>query len=168
MDRAMFEYVGPPLTRQRLGAVLEANGVSDRAYDLHGRHKDDALVLDRRREGWVVFHSERGDENILGRHESESDACLDLLHRLLAHPHNRYELVAGPAPPADAYARFDAWLRARGLTIADLAERDYRTSDALYARGEPPSRSYFVRRKLITSHRPLDERGGAGSSTSAQ
>ena len=73
----MHDYVGPPLNRQRLGSVLAANGVADRAYHLYGAHQEDALVLDQRPQGWVIFYSERGGENILSTHASEDEACLD-------------------------------------------------------------------------------------------
>jgi hypothetical protein len=80
----MCDYVGPPLNRQRLAQVLDANGVAERAYDLYGAHQHDALVLDHRQDGWVVFYSERGGEDVLARYESEAEACLDILERLLA------------------------------------------------------------------------------------
>jgi hypothetical protein len=43
-----------------LAAHLEALGVRDVTYHLFGAHLDDAMVIDRRPEGWVVFYSERG------------------------------------------------------------------------------------------------------------
>jgi hypothetical protein len=81
--RPMHDYVGPPLDRQRLASVLTANGVSERAYHLYGAHQHDALVLDQRPQGWIIFYSERGGEDILATHASEDEACLDLLNRLL-------------------------------------------------------------------------------------
>ena len=41
---AVYEYVGPPLTCQSLAALLDADGVADRAYSLYGAHKEDAIV----------------------------------------------------------------------------------------------------------------------------
>jgi hypothetical protein len=81
---SVFEYVGPPLDRQRLHAILEANGVHDRAYDLSGASKSMALTLEQRTEGWVIFSSEHGEKDVLARHATEADACLDLLYKLLA------------------------------------------------------------------------------------
>ena len=79
----MYEYVGPPLTRASLAEILAANDVSERAYDLSGAHKHDAYVIDERPDGWTVFYSERGGEDILGRFETEHEACSVLLARVL-------------------------------------------------------------------------------------
>lgn len=146
---AMYEYVGPPLNRQRLADVLAANGVAERAYDLYGAHKHDALVLDHRPEGWIVFYSERGSEDILARYHTEAEACLDILNRLLADEHNRYELVAGPAPAEEADAAFNAWLQNHGLTWADLSESDFIRNDAPWKVGEPDYRRYLIHRKSV-------------------
>jgi hypothetical protein len=148
-DHAMFEYVGPPLTRETLAVLLAKNHVSERAYDLFGAHKHDALVLDLRPEGWIVFYSERGGEDILGRHATEADACLDLMSRLLPDQDNRFDLVAGPALPDEADTAFASWLEARQLTRADLAGDEIKTDDVPWVRGQPHYRRYFVHRRRI-------------------
>jgi hypothetical protein len=149
----VFEYVGPPLTRARLAEVLAANNVSERAYDLSGAHKHDAVVLDDRPEGWVVFYSERGGENVLARYETEADACSDLLTRLLRDEHNRFDLVAGPAPPDDADAAFASWLDDHDLTLGDLARDELRMQDSPWVAGQPDYRRYFVHRKRLHGSR---------------
>jgi hypothetical protein len=145
----MYEYVGPPLNREALAKLLAANGVAERAYHLYGAHRDDALVLDHRPEGWVVFYSERGEEEVLARYDTEAEACLDLLTRLLADEHNRYELVAGPAPPEEADAAFDSWLRDHGLTREDLSHYDFKSDDVPWKVGDPDYRRYFIHRKRV-------------------
>ena len=145
----MHDYVGPPLDRQRLAAVLAANGVSERAYHLYGAHQDDALVLDHRLDGWIVFYSERGGEEVLATHASEAEACLDLLNPLLQEPHNRFELVAGPALPAEADAEFVAWLDAHGLTQDDLGAGDFKMDEVPWETGEPYYRRYFIHRGRV-------------------
>lgn len=145
----MHDYVGPPLDRQRLASVLTANGVSERAYHLYGAHQEDALVLDQRPQGWVIFYSERGGEDILSTHASEGEACLDLLNRLLDDPWNRFELVAGPALPAEADAEFAAWLHAHGLTQNDLGSEDLKWQDTPWKAGEPYYRRYWIHSRHI-------------------
>jgi hypothetical protein len=142
---AVYEYVGPPLTRQSLAALLDAEGVAERAYSLYGSHKEDAIVLDNRPGGWVVFYTERGGEFDLKTYERESDACLDLLIRVLKDEHNRFDLVAGPAPPSEADSKFDRWLADRGLSRSDLAEADWKSQDSPWYSGEPDYRRYWVR-----------------------
>jgi len=142
---AMYEYVGPPLTLPSLAALLEEEGVSERAYSLYGAHKEDAIVLDNRPGGWVVFYTERGRELGIETYGKESDACLDLLNRVLKDEHNRFDLVAGPAPPSEADATFAQWLDDRGLRRTDLADRDWKTQDSPWYEGEPDYRRYWVR-----------------------
>jgi hypothetical protein len=145
----MHDYVGPPLDRQRLASVLTANGVSERAYHLYGAHQHDALVVDQRPQGWIIFYSERGGEDILATHASEDEACLDLLNRLLDDQWNRFELVAGPALPAEADAEFVAWLHAHGLTQEDLGDEDLKVQDSPWKAGEPDYRRYFIHSRRI-------------------
>jgi hypothetical protein len=54
-------------------------------------------VIDHRPDGWIVFYSGRGGEDILARFKSEHEACSHLLTRLLREEHNRFEPIAGPA-----------------------------------------------------------------------
>lgn len=79
----MPEYVGTPLTRETTAALLERLGVPADRYHLSGAHINDALVLDQRPEGWVVFYTERGLESQHRAHETEAAACADLVERLL-------------------------------------------------------------------------------------
>ena len=51
-----------PQTRDALAAHLDALGVRKGTYHLFGAHLEDAMVMDQRPEGWVVFYSERGGE----------------------------------------------------------------------------------------------------------
>jgi hypothetical protein len=47
----MFEFVGPPLTRDVLASVLVTQRVPEHSYHLYGAHTNDAFVLDQRSEG---------------------------------------------------------------------------------------------------------------------
>jgi hypothetical protein len=76
------EQTDRPITRETLGELLVHTGVPPGSYHLYGAHIDDALVIDHRPEGWVVFYSERGAEFDLRLHHSEDSACRDLLARL--------------------------------------------------------------------------------------
>ena len=145
----MYDYVGPPLNRELLASVLAANGIAERAYHLYGAHQDNALVLDNRPQGWVVFYSERGGEDILSTYASEADACLDLLNRLLDDTWNHFELVAGPALPAAADAEFVAWLHAHGLSRDDLEDVDVRMQDTPWKVAEPDYRRYWVHSRHV-------------------
>lgn len=139
-----------PHTRSELAAHLEAIGVRPDAYHLHGAHVSEAFVMDHRREGWVVFYSERGNESSLRSHRSEADACADLLARVTAEGPVFFELVAGPAPKHEADAAFDEWLRQRRLTRGDLSPTDWKYDDVPWIEG-PYWRRYFVR---ISAFRP--------------
>ena len=150
MMSVVFEYVGPPLTRERVAEKLHDEGVAERAYSLYGEHKRDAIVIDNRPGGWVVFYSEREDERLLRTHRNEAEACADLLCRVLDDEWNLFKLVAGPALPAEADQAFDVWLRDHGLTLEALVEADWRTRDTPWVRGEPDYRRYWVRTKRVT------------------
>jgi hypothetical protein len=94
----MTEGLGAPDTRDALAAHLDAFGVREGTYHLFGAHVEDAMVMDRRTEGWVVFYSERGGEFSLEVHNTEAGACADLLSRVIDDDHVYFDLVAGPAP----------------------------------------------------------------------
>jgi hypothetical protein len=142
----VVEYVGPPLTRRSLARLLAAEGISETAYHLYGERLNDAMVLDRRSTGWEVFYCERGEELAVCRHDTEAEACLDLLGRWWPEEHNRYQLVAGPAIPVEADRAFEAWLRDRGLTRTSL-QGEYKMDQIPWSREGHWYRRYFVHRK---------------------
>lgn len=147
MMTAVYESVGPPLNRHRLAERLREEGMAERAYSLDGEHKEDAIVIDNRPVGWVVFYSERGGEHVLGTYSNEADACADLLCRVLEEDWNRFELVAGPALATEADLAFDQWLDDHGLSRESLVETDWRRQDSPWKRDEPDYRRYWVRIK---------------------
>ena len=147
----MSESPAEPTTRAALAEHLDALGVRKGTYSLSGALLDDALGIVRRPEGWIVYYSERGREDVLAVHEDETSACTDLLARLVREEHVFFQLVAGPAPFADADAAFYWWLQQRGITRADLAPTDWKYDDVPWTDG-PYWRRYFVR---ITTIRRL-------------
>ncbi|NDL56224.1 hypothetical protein [Phytoactinopolyspora mesophila] len=142
-----------PRTREDLAARLDALGVHGGSFHLFGARGDDAFVMDQRPDGWVVFYSERGHEHDLARYDNEADACADLLTRVTGEEHVFFELVAGPAPEAEADAAFDAWLGRRGIYRRDLGPGEWKFDDVPWVAG-PYWRRYFVR---ITTIRRLGE-----------
>jgi hypothetical protein len=146
---AVYEYVGPPLTRESLGVLLDRLGVQPRSYSLYGAHSPDAHVIDHRRDGWVVFYTERGDESGLVTYATESDACLALLDRVTSEDDNFFELVAGPAPPDVADLQFAGWLGDRSLSRARLTRDDWKTQDSPWVANEPDYRRYWVRTAAV-------------------
>ncbi len=140
----MTEHRVEPKSRDALAGHLDALGVREGTYHLFGAHLDDAMVMDRRTAGWVVFYSERGGEHSLTVHDDEASACADLLARLIREEHVFFALVAGPAPADDADEAFDAWLRERGIDREDLAPTEWNCDDVPWTEG-PCWRRYFVR-----------------------
>lgn len=126
----MYEYAGPPLTKESLAVLLDRLGVQPTTYSLYGAHSPEAHVLDHRREGWVVFFTERVNESDLMRYMTEADACLALLNRVTSEDHNFFELVAGPAIPDVADSQFQAWLDDRSLSRDQLTHDDRKTQDS--------------------------------------
>jgi hypothetical protein len=145
----VYEYVGPPLTRESLASLLDRLGVQPRAYSLYGAHSPDANVMDHRREGWVVFYTERGDESGLVTYGTEAEACLELLDRVTSEDHNFFELVAGPAPPDVADTQFQSWLKDRSLSPDRLSPGDWKTQDSPWVANEPDYRRYWVRTAAV-------------------
>ena len=140
-----------PTSREALAAHLHELGVREGTYHLFGVHLDDAMVMDRRPEGWVVFYSERGGESSLTAHGDEASACADLQERVTGEEHSFFELVAGPAPADEADAAFDAWLRERGTRREAIAPSAWKFDDVPWVSG-PYWRRYFMR---ITESRRL-------------
>ena len=154
-DSAMGDDAGIPRTRSALADHLNALGVSDNSYHLYGTHLNDAIVMDHRPEGWVVFYSERGGESALSLHTTEADACADLFARTTRYDHVFFTLVAGPAPTSEADTAFDSWLAERGASRASLLADDWRFDDVPWVAG-PLWRRNFVRTTVI---RLLDQAG---------
>lgn len=132
------------MSREALADHLDTLGVRQDTYSLFGGHQNDAMVMDRRPEGWVVFYSERGGEHSLTVHHDEASARADLLVRLTRYEHVFFDLVAGPAPADDADQAFDVWLREQGIGRQDLAPGDWKYDDVPWVEG-PCWRRYFVR-----------------------
>ena len=78
-------------------------------------------------------------------HQTEDAACADLMERVLSEEHNRYTLVAGPAPPDEADQAFAKWLLSRGVERADLQDRDIKVDEIPYKAGASDRRRYFAR-----------------------
>lgn len=140
-----------PRNREELASLLDAMGVRHGTYDLSGMHREDAIVMDRRSDGWVVFYSERGGEASLTTHAEEASACVDVLERLSGDEQVFFDLVVGPSPAAEADAAFDAWLDRRGASRSTLAPADWKFDDVPWVSG-PYWRRYFLR---ITALRRL-------------
>ena len=149
----MTNDLGNPTRRDALAVHLETLGVRDGTYHLYGAHLDDAIVMDHRPDGWVVFYSERGGESSLKAHDNEASACADLLARLTEDEHASFDLVAGPAPADEADEAFGVWLGQRGIARENLAPTDWKFDDVPWVPG-PYWRRYFVR---ISAIRRLDQ-----------
>jgi hypothetical protein len=83
VDRHAYEYIGPPLNRQRLEAVLRDRGVPDHAYNLYGSDPLDGFLMDHGPEGWTVAYTDRGMRSMVAIHPTEEAACRDFLDRFL-------------------------------------------------------------------------------------
>jgi hypothetical protein len=72
------------LTCERLAAILEAEGYQSSSYGFgrHAKYRDQAFILDRWSNRWVVYYTERGAKTDIRKHMSEDTACRDLLARL--------------------------------------------------------------------------------------
>ncbi len=149
----MADSAAIPRTRTALANHLTELGVSENSYHLYGTYLDDAIVLDERPEGWVVFYSECGGESALKVHSTEAGACADLLDRVTRDDHVFFTLVAGPSPADEADAAFDSWLAGRGASRSSLLAGDWKFDDVPWVAGAL-WRRYFV---TTTGIRLLDQ-----------
>lgn len=154
----MADGAAIPRTRTALADHLTELGVSEASYHLYGAHLDDAIVMDQRPEGWVVFYSERGGESALKVHSTEAEACTDLLDRRTRDDHVFFTLVAGPSPAGEADAAFDSWLARRGASRSSLIPGDWKSDDVPWVAG-PLRRRYFVRTTAIRLLERAEESG---------
>lgn len=72
------------LSAERLQAILEAEGYAPSTYGIgrRGRYLDQAVVIDRWSNRWVVYYTERGTKTNIRKHVTEDAACRDLLARV--------------------------------------------------------------------------------------
>ena len=77
------------MTRNELSEALLRRGVEPRAFDLVGSGKDESYCLEEVGELWSVYYRERGLRRDEERYSSESEACLELLGRVLRDPTTR-------------------------------------------------------------------------------
>jgi hypothetical protein len=75
---------GGVLICEQLAAILEAKGYQPSSYGIgrRSKYRDQAFILDRWSNRWVVYYSERGANTGIRKHVSEDAACRDLLARL--------------------------------------------------------------------------------------
>lgn len=73
-----------PLTCDRLAALLERQGHPAGRYGIgrRGKYRDQAFVIERWSNRWVVYYIERGSKFDIRKHATEDAACRDLLARL--------------------------------------------------------------------------------------
>ena len=72
------------MTTAELKTALDEAGVNPCAYSLEGGLPNEAYTLSRESDGgWATYYSERGLRTNLQHFTTESDACEDLLARVL-------------------------------------------------------------------------------------
>ena len=65
---------------------LEQEGIDEDAYSLHGGTPSEKYVLSHDGPSWSVYFSERGPKTKVRAFPSESEACNELLRRILQDP----------------------------------------------------------------------------------
>ncbi|MDO4271166.1 MAG: hypothetical protein Q4C72_09635 [Eubacteriales bacterium] len=72
------------MNRKQLQAILNYLGVPDVLYDLGSNMRLDACVaMEKSKNGWEVFITERGSKFDIERFDNETDACLAFLRKTL-------------------------------------------------------------------------------------
>lgn len=73
-----------PLTCGHLVGLLEREGHPPDRYGIGrgGKYRDQAFVIERWSNRWVVYYTERGSKLDIRKHATEDAACRDLLARL--------------------------------------------------------------------------------------
>lgn len=84
-----LDPVDAPMTRARLGALLDDENVSRDSYELHGGRADEALVLEERGGAWIVYYAERGLRSGERTFRTQDEACRFMLDMLLRDPSTR-------------------------------------------------------------------------------
>lgn len=78
------------MNRNDLLAKFETAGISPAAYSIDGVSRNETYVLSRgEKDCWIVYYSERGLMTALAQFATESDACAELLSRVLDDPSTR-------------------------------------------------------------------------------
>jgi hypothetical protein len=72
------------LTYQQLAALLDREGIPADRYVIGRNRKlrDQVPVADKWSNRWVVYYTERGERSDIRKHQTEDEACRDLLSRL--------------------------------------------------------------------------------------
>ena len=66
-----------------LNKLLLIKNVPKEAYSLAGGLPNEAFCLEKLKEGWHVYYSERGNKNTIGKYLHEEEACEALLNKLI-------------------------------------------------------------------------------------
>lgn len=71
------------MNRTELKEKLENMKVPSHHYSLTGMYRgDEEFCMEQTHDGWTVYFAERGSKYNIQQHQTESEACLDLYHRL--------------------------------------------------------------------------------------
>lgn len=70
------------MKKNDLANKLKEEGIQKESYSLEGGLPNEAYCLNKAKDGWEVYYSERGGKSGLQKFYSEDDAC-NYLYRLL-------------------------------------------------------------------------------------
>lgn len=77
------------MNRTQLQELFESENVDPHAYDFNGSNIGEQYVLELRPGGWSVYYTERGGKNDEVVFDTEDEACLELVGRVLKDPTTR-------------------------------------------------------------------------------
>jgi hypothetical protein len=81
---SLVNDAAPSLSVEQLRDILESEGCPASRYGIgrRGQYLDQAVVIDKWSNRWVVYYVERGAKTDIRKHATEDAACRDLLARL--------------------------------------------------------------------------------------
>ena len=77
------------MNRSELERVFSEEGIRPNSYCLNGGLPTERHTLEARANGWAVYYSERGTRTSERSFKTESEACRELLQRVLGDPSTR-------------------------------------------------------------------------------
>ena len=77
------------MNRSELEKVFNEEGIRADSYGLNGGLPSERHTIEKRSNGWAVYYSERGGRTSERSFKTESEACRELLQRVLGDPSTR-------------------------------------------------------------------------------
>ena len=76
-------FIQTPINFRQIHSILVYLQVPEALYDFSDAHKENAYFIECTENGWEVFRTQNGERHSVAVFRNPTDACLDLLYRVI-------------------------------------------------------------------------------------